>query len=76
MIIDEAISVLKQEAESILHLTEKIGYDFEQMVEVICNSTGRVIISGIGKSGLIAGLFNSNNLLKFNHISPMLSRSI
>ena len=53
MIIDEAISVLKQEAESILHLTEKIGYDFEQMVEVICNSTGRVIISGIGKSGLI-----------------------
>ncbi|MBF0302760.1 MAG: KpsF/GutQ family sugar-phosphate isomerase [Desulfamplus sp.] len=53
MIIDEAISVLKQEAESVLHLTEKIGYDFERMVEVICNSTGRVVISGIGKSGLI-----------------------
>ncbi|MGD9731433.1 MAG: SIS domain-containing protein [Desulfamplus sp.] len=53
MIIDQAISVLKQEAESILHLTEKIGYDFEKMVDVICSSTGRVIISGIGKSGLI-----------------------
>ncbi len=53
MIIDEAINVLKQEADSILHLTEKIGDNFEQMVEVICGSTGRVVISGIGKSGLI-----------------------
>lgn len=53
MIIDEAVEVLKQEAQSILHLTEKIGVDFEQMVNVICNATGRVIISGIGKSGLI-----------------------
>ncbi|MBF0572864.1 MAG: KpsF/GutQ family sugar-phosphate isomerase [Desulfamplus sp.] len=53
MVIDEAINVLKQEAESILHLTEKIGSDFEKMVEVICNSKGRVVISGIGKSGLI-----------------------
>ncbi|MBF0390620.1 MAG: KpsF/GutQ family sugar-phosphate isomerase [Desulfamplus sp.] len=53
MIIDQAISVLKQEAESILHLTQKIGSEFERMVEVIFNSTGRVVISGIGKSGLI-----------------------
>lgn len=53
MIIDEAIDVLRQEAESILLLTEKIGSDFEKMVDLICNSTGRVIISGIGKSGLI-----------------------
>ncbi len=53
MIIEEAISVLKQEAESILHLTEKIGPDFEKMVNVICQSAGRVIVTGIGKSGLI-----------------------
>jgi len=53
MVIDEAVDVLRQEAESILLLTEKIGSDFEKMVDVICNSTGRVIISGIGKSGLI-----------------------
>ncbi|MBF0232672.1 MAG: KpsF/GutQ family sugar-phosphate isomerase [Desulfamplus sp.] len=53
MIINDAIDVLKQEAESILHLTKKIGSDFEEMVDVIYNSTGRVIISGIGKSGLI-----------------------
>ncbi len=54
MVIKEAINVLKQEAQSILHLTDKIGLDFEKAVEVICLSTGRVIISGIGKSGLIA----------------------
>lgn len=54
MVISQAIDVLKQEAESILKLTDKIGHDFEKTVEVICRSTGRVIISGIGKSGLIA----------------------
>ncbi len=53
MIIEDAINVLKLEAESILHLSETIGVDFEQLVEIICNATGRVIISGIGKSGLI-----------------------
>lgn len=53
MIIEEAVSVLKQEAESILHLTEKIGPDFEKMVDIICQATGRVIVAGIGKSGLI-----------------------
>lgn len=53
MVIEEAINVLKLEADSILHLTEKIDADFEKMVEIICNATGRVIVSGIGKSGLI-----------------------
>ncbi|MBF0200868.1 MAG: KpsF/GutQ family sugar-phosphate isomerase [Desulfamplus sp.] len=53
MIIEEAVNVLKLEAESILKLTEKIGSDFEQMVNLICNAPGRVIVAGIGKSGLI-----------------------
>ncbi len=53
MIIEDAVSVLKQEAESILHLTEKIGPDFEKMVDIIYHATGRVIVAGIGKSGLI-----------------------
>ncbi len=51
--IHAAKEVLKKEAESILHLTEKIGPEFEQMVTTILSSKGRVIISGIGKSGLI-----------------------
>ncbi|MCP3899664.1 MAG: KpsF/GutQ family sugar-phosphate isomerase, partial [Desulfobacteraceae bacterium] len=53
MIIKDAINVLKIEAQSILDLTEKIDSSFEKMVELIYSSTGRVIISGIGKSGLI-----------------------
>ncbi|MEA1966747.1 MAG: KpsF/GutQ family sugar-phosphate isomerase [Thermodesulfobacteriota bacterium] len=53
MIIKEAVKVLKTEAASILDLTEKIGPDFEKMVNIICSSTGRVIVAGIGKSGLI-----------------------
>ena len=49
MIIKDAVDVLKTEAQSILDLIEKIDSSFEQMVELICASTGRVIISGIGK---------------------------
>lgn len=53
MIIDKALEVLKIEADSILNLKNQIGEDFEQLVKSICDSPGRVIISGIGKSGLI-----------------------
>ncbi|MFO7749491.1 MAG: KpsF/GutQ family sugar-phosphate isomerase [Desulfobacteraceae bacterium] len=53
MIIQDAVQVLKTEAESILDLTEKLGPEFEKMVRIICNATGRVIVAGIGKSGLI-----------------------
>lgn len=53
MIKEKAIEALKIEADSILKLTENIDDSFEAMVNVVCNSTGRVVISGIGKSGLI-----------------------
>ena len=53
MIIDIAIKALKIEAESILNLTKKIDASFEELVNDICSSNGRVIVSGIGKSGLI-----------------------
>jgi arabinose-5-phosphate isomerase len=53
MIIKEAVKVLKMEAEGILKLAERIDDNFPKMVELICRSKGRLIISGIGKSGLI-----------------------
>ncbi|MCG6971585.1 MAG: KpsF/GutQ family sugar-phosphate isomerase [Desulfobacterales bacterium] len=53
MIIEEAIKVLKMEAEGILKLAERIDDNFPKMVELICRSKGRLILSGIGKSGLI-----------------------
>jgi len=53
MIIKEAIKVLKIEAEGILGLVNRIDDNFPRMVELICHSNGRLIISGIGKSGLV-----------------------
>jgi arabinose-5-phosphate isomerase len=53
MIIPTAIDVLKIEAQGILNLAQKLDSAFETLVEDICRSPGRVIISGIGKSGLI-----------------------
>lgn len=53
MIISKAIDVLKIEAQGILNLAGKLDQAFETLVNDICTSPGRVIISGIGKSGLI-----------------------
>jgi arabinose-5-phosphate isomerase len=53
MIIKEAIKVLKIEAEGILGLIDRIDENFPKMVELIYRSNGRLIISGIGKSGLV-----------------------
>jgi len=53
MVIEQAIEVLKNEAEGILSLIDKIDCNFERMINAICDSRGRVIIGGIGKSGLI-----------------------
>jgi arabinose-5-phosphate isomerase len=51
--IEQAKEVLKIEAESILHLLDKIDAQFARAVEMIFLSKGRVIVTGIGKSGLI-----------------------
>ncbi|MBT3310439.1 MAG: KpsF/GutQ family sugar-phosphate isomerase [Desulfobacterales bacterium] len=53
MIIQDAIEVLKIEADAILKLIDRIDGNFTKMVEMIYNSDGRVIIGGIGKSGII-----------------------
>lgn len=53
MILNKAKEVLQIEADSLLNLKEKINPSFETLVNTICRSNGRVIISGIGKSGLI-----------------------
>lgn len=51
--IRQAKEVLQLEAESILHLIDRVGQDFSRAVELIYRCTGRVIVAGIGKSGLI-----------------------
>jgi len=52
-LLARAREVLKIEAEGILQLVDKIDASFSQAVNIIYRSTGRVIITGIGKSGLI-----------------------
>ena len=54
MSIDKAKEVLKIEAEGILALLDQIGPDFEKAIELIMSCKSRVIIAGIGKSGIIA----------------------
>ena len=53
-IISSAKETIKLEAESILNLSNLIDNDFADAVELIYNSKGRVIITGIGKSAIIA----------------------
>ncbi len=52
-ITDIAKEVLKIEADSIIRLIDTIGEEFDKAVEILYNSKGRVIITGMGKSGLI-----------------------
>ncbi len=52
--IELAKSVLDIEANSILRLKERVGENFIQALETIIKCKGRVIVTGMGKSGHIA----------------------
>jgi arabinose-5-phosphate isomerase len=54
MLIEEARDVLRIEAQGLLSLVERIGQEFEKAVNLIMKAKGRVIITGMGKSGLVA----------------------
>ena len=54
MVIEQAREVLKIEAEGILGLVDRLGTKFEKSIEMILQAKGRVILTGMGKSGLIA----------------------
>lgn len=49
-----AIQTIKTEAEAIAKLASMVDDDFEKSVSVIYNGKGRVIVTGIGKSAIIA----------------------
>ena len=51
--LKQAREVLKIEAECILGLIPKLDQNFSKAVDTIFRAKGRVIVSGIGKSGLI-----------------------
>ena len=47
--------VLRLEAEAILGVIPKLGESFERAVDLLRTCTGRVIVTGIGKSGHVGG---------------------
>jgi arabinose-5-phosphate isomerase len=53
MIIEQVKEVLKIEAQAILGLLERVGPEFEKAVQMILEAKGRVILTGMGKSGLV-----------------------
>jgi len=46
--------VLRIEAEAVLALAERLGGEFDRAVDTVLNCRGRVVVSGIGKSGHVA----------------------
>src|SRR5208283_2132116 len=52
-IIDIAKRVLTIEADAVSALKEKLGSGFEKAVDIVFSSKGRVIVTGMGKSGLV-----------------------
>ncbi|HEX8947757.1 MAG TPA: KpsF/GutQ family sugar-phosphate isomerase [Dissulfurispiraceae bacterium] len=52
-ILDIAKRVLRIEAEAVAALAGRIDRSFEQAVDIIYQSKGRVVVTGMGKSGLI-----------------------
>ena len=53
-LIEAARRVIRLEGEAVLQLEKRIGDDFGRAVEMLADLRGRVIVSGVGKSGIIA----------------------
>ncbi len=53
-IIEKGKQVIRIESEAVANLENSINEDFIKAVDTIYESTGRVVLTGMGKSGLIA----------------------
>jgi len=52
-IIKRAKQVLDIEAKAIVNLRQSINRDFRKAVQLILRSKGRVVVTGMGKAGII-----------------------
>jgi arabinose-5-phosphate isomerase len=52
-ILEEAKRVLRVEAQSILDLAERMDENFSRAVELLYHCEGKVVLMGMGKSGLV-----------------------
>ena len=53
-IISIGKKTIKTEAEAVLKIQDRINKEFESAVKAIFNCSGRLVVSGMGKSGLIS----------------------
>lgn len=53
MVIRQAKEVLRIEAEAIQNLISRIDRNFARAVDIIYSSKGRVVVTGVGKSGIV-----------------------
>jgi arabinose-5-phosphate isomerase len=51
--LDLARKVLRTEAGAILSLVDRLDGDFERAIQLLLDCRGRVVVSGMGKSGII-----------------------
>jgi arabinose-5-phosphate isomerase len=52
-VVEEAKRVLRVEAQSLLDLAERMGENFSRAVELLYHCKGKVVLMGMGKSGLV-----------------------
>ena len=68
-LIKYAREVIRNEAEAVAALAERLGESFRQAIDAILDCRGRVIVAGLGKSGLIGrkivATFNSTGISSF-----------
>ncbi len=53
-ILDEIANVLDIEIEALKSVRQQLGPEFESAVNAFANCTGQIIVTGVGKSGIIA----------------------
>ena len=53
MSVSEAKRVLAVEAEGLRAVHDRLGLEFEQAIELILACPSRLVVTGIGKSGLV-----------------------
>ncbi len=69
MILNNGREVIKKEAEAIGELADRLNENFVKAVELLLECKGRVIVTGMGKSGLVgkkvAATFTSTGIAAF-----------
>jgi len=58
-IIKRAKAVLSIEAKAVSDLAANVNSDFEKAVGIILKSSGRIVVTGVGKTGIIAQKFSA-----------------